>query len=403
MSWTNTVPGRQGRRKSRAGPESVACYSEFGWRLFKHAEHTVSKAGGALAVQHFILLGSRISSHSALVGKSGVSESPYEGFAGPARDSYIDIGLNRLPVQTWVDRRCLELLEDFPLDDTDFAVAKDRLLLLPSSLHTIFPTITSHPPTLRPITPSEYLLIATPSNEPLYASTRTAIFLPIIERETFLLLHLAHRSSSSFTRSIHLAWSLLEESQAFIDIAIRTVVGIGLSPGKSFSVRESDFIWWSIVFDSSILDCFAVCDYVVLAESAKGLPEAEGRALMRESESRLSHARVLYARHADVLMSLARQPVREEMARARKVALPLILSRGPSLMQWCGRYPAAARILLRIVTYAAHGEAQAARLAVEMRAAIPEEDVGDYPGDVGNGKEHVKGAERSGSVVVVSL
>lgn len=49
--------------------------------------------------------------------------------------------------------------------------------------------------------------------------------------------------------------------------------------------------------------------------------------------------------------------------------------------------------LLRVVTYAAHGDALAARLAVEMRAAIPTQDR-EYPGDVGRGKGHVKGAER---------
>lgn len=177
-----------------------------------------------------------------------------------------------------------------------------RRLSLPPSLHIIFPEITDQPTALRPITPAEYLLIATPhpANEPLYADVRTAIFLPIIERETFILLRLSYHATPSRIPELELAWALLESSQAAIDSWIREVVGEGLSPGKAFNARESDFIWWAIVFDSSIMDMYAVCDYVV--QHTQGLREEAKAALVAESDSRLSHARVLLARHAEVMM-----------------------------------------------------------------------------------------------------
>lgn len=65
----------------------------------------------------------------ALVGPLGVTVPQYVGFGGQALDSYIESGLKREPVQTWVQERLLDLLEDLPMNDPDFNIAKDRVLL----------------------------------------------------------------------------------------------------------------------------------------------------------------------------------------------------------------------------------------------------------------------------------
>ncbi|KAK4702175.1 hypothetical protein P7C70_g4048, partial [Phenoliferia sp. Uapishka_3] len=84
-----------------------------------------------IAVQYFVLLGSRVSSHSALVG-TPASYSKLQGFAAPPPSASIQLGLNRSDVQSWVGLRVLKLLGKVSLAadaTTSLSTAKDRLLL----------------------------------------------------------------------------------------------------------------------------------------------------------------------------------------------------------------------------------------------------------------------------------
>lgn len=76
----------------------------------------------------------RISSQ-ALVGNFPV---PYQGFAAPGQDEFIQVGLNRLPVVAAVKKRVAELLASIPLVDQSFIVTMERIILAYTSVSLLF-------------------------------------------------------------------------------------------------------------------------------------------------------------------------------------------------------------------------------------------------------------------------
>ncbi|KAM0754755.1 hypothetical protein T439DRAFT_345592 [Meredithblackwellia eburnea MCA 4105] len=81
-----------------------------------------------LAIQKFLYVGTRHSNHSAIVGDATLSR-PYEGFSGPARLEYINVGLRREGVQKSIEDKMTRLILDISLADPVFAKSIERLFL----------------------------------------------------------------------------------------------------------------------------------------------------------------------------------------------------------------------------------------------------------------------------------
>ncbi|KAK4702313.1 GPI inositol-deacylase, partial [Phenoliferia sp. Uapishka_3] len=220
---------------------------------------------------------------------------------------------------------------------------------------------------LRPISPSDLRLISTPdpATEAFYGATRTAIFAPLERLKDTVYLHLASGSGPIEEKHWILAWDAIYSSQAYIDQAIRLVVGKATSRGKKFNARESDFIFWAVIFAGTIADLSFTCDCVLRNTHRSSSVST----LCDLSKSSMGRGWALISSYCELVMGMERALPRVEMWRAQKIAADLV-PQAPALLPWCSDHPEAAKPLLQILTNASFSDGLAARLAVEMSKAI---------------------------------
>ncbi|KAK4704192.1 hypothetical protein P7C70_g2013, partial [Phenoliferia sp. Uapishka_3] len=241
----------------------------------------------------------------------------------------------------------------------------------PSTARIIFQDTKSSSTTFL-LTSHELKLIWRPETAPdeTYLATRSRTLAPILALHSSILRQISRSAGADQLEELKRALGLLESLQVFIDESIEMITGGDSSHGKRMNPRESDFIWWFIIFECVTSDLLFAC-YCTVQHIVDHFPSAEAALLAEHAKSHLEQGWALLSKHSELMMAvLISTSHRETLKRARTLTATLTSSRGPVFFSWCLQHPREAGILLEVVTLAAFGDGAAARFGVEMRKAL---------------------------------